>query len=86
MIKFNSQIRHGKRLTAIINNKIEHLLIIHCNKSYVNMVSFCQNTFLYRVNDFSILNFCTLRRSSKTSTNFFFLHDCVNRRFILTEY
>lgn len=54
-IKFNSQIRHGKRLTAIINNKIEHLLIIYCNKSHGNVVSFCQNTFLYRVNDFSIL-------------------------------
>ena len=59
---------------------------MHCNKGYVNMVSFCQNTFLYRVNDFSVLNFCTLRRGSKTGTNFFFLHACVNRKFILTEY
>lgn len=67
MIKFNSQIRHGKRLTATINNKIERLLIIYCNKSPVNVVSFCQNTFLYRVNDFSIL---TKHSSWTVSTSF----------------
>ena len=83
MIKFNLQIRHSKRLTMITNNKNRTIIMIYCNKSYVNVVSLSQNILLCKFNAFSILakhlshtvtvNFCRLRCKSKTSTNFLFL-------------
>ena len=89
---FNLKIRHSKRLTMIIKNRI--IIAIYCSKSYVNVVSLSQNILLYKFDNFSILmhssciaaiTFAAWGATAKpVKISFFLLHNFTTRRFILT--
>ena len=55
--------------------------MIHCNNSYVNMLSLSQSIFLYRFKNFSIL---TDYLSPVLNSNFFVLLYNFTKRLILT--
>ena len=89
---FNLKIRHSKRLTMIIKNRI--IIAIYCSKSYVNVVSLSQNILLYKFDNFSILmhssciaaiTFAAWGATAKpVKISFFLLHNFTTRRLILT--
>ena len=83
MIKFNLQIRHSKTLMTITNDKVDNYNNI---VSYVNVASCFQNILLYIFNAFSILTkhlsgrvAITCDCNSKTSMNFFYFHNAMER-------
>ena len=89
---FNLKIRHSKRLTTIIKNRI--IIALYCSKSYVNEVSLSQNILLYKFDNFSILTmhssciaaitFVAWGATAKiVKISFFLLHNFTTRRFIL---
>ena len=90
---FNLKIRHSKRLTMIIKNRI--IIATCCSKSYVNVVSLSQSILLYKFDNFSILTMHSLciaavifaawdATAKLVKFSFFLLHSFTTGRFILT--